>query len=148
MQDHEYDINFAITALKKAGWKPEKSVKNWLLIPVDHDSNNSIIAFYINPNKSILFARCTMPIKIAPEQESLIINFVNLANQQLAISNLEYNPKHQEVSCRSGLYFRKIGLNPQIIHNIVYEVLHNSLSYQEKLLNLTQGKASINDIFH
>ena len=117
-----YDIDFIITSLSQAGWKPAKTDNHWLLISVEGKHGLFFISFYFHPDHKMISAKGNIPVHIPKNKESIILEFINYGNYQIPIGNFEFDVDSQQIYFRVGMFFENIKLNSQLLHNIVYEV--------------------------
>lgn len=142
-----YDINFAMTALAEAGWKPVQTDQHWLLISVEGRHGLFFLSFYIHDGDQMLSARGNIPVYVPRNKETLILEFINYGNYRIPIGNFELDIESQQVFFRLGLYFNHIELSTQHLHNVVHEISQAVQDFWPAIESVVQNDMDIADAF-
>jgi hypothetical protein len=142
-----YDINFVMSALSKAGWNLVQTDNNWLLITVNGRHGVFFISFYFHPTYKMLFARGNIAVNIPENQQIKTLEFINYGNYRVPIGNFELGLDNQQVCFRVGMFFEKITLNPQLLHNVVNEVSQAVQDFWIAIQSLLQEQITVEEAF-
>jgi len=142
-----YDINFAMTALVEAGWKPRQTDQHWLLIPVEGRHGLFFISFYIHSDDQMLSARGNIPIHVPKDKEAVILEFINYGNYRVPVGNFEFDVDSQQVFFRLGLFFENLMLNAQLVHNVVHEISQAVQIFWLAIQSIVQNDISVSNAF-
>jgi hypothetical protein len=142
-----YDINFAMTALAEAGWKPVQTDQYWLLIPVEGRHGLFFISFYIHSDDQMLSARGNIPIYVPKDKEAVILEFINYGNYRIPVGNFEFDVDSQQVFFRLGWFFEDVTLNAQLLHNVVHEISQAVQNFWLAIQAIVQNDVSVSDAF-
>lgn len=142
-----YDINFVMSALSEAGWDSLKTDNHWLLITVNGRHGYFFISFYFNPTYKMLFARGNIAVNVPGNQQMRVVEFINYGNYRVPIGNFELGIDNQQVCFRVGMFYEKMVLNAQLLHNVVHEVSQAVQDFWIAIESLVNDTITVEEAF-